>query len=367
MWIVVFKLTIDKQKNLLVRILFYTVVLGLAYLALKLLAGPLLPFTLALAVAVSLQGIIRFLCERLHFKRGFAAVSLVITVYTVIGVAVVWLVRALYRQLTELIATLPEYSEDISRAISDILDKINGFFGRMPDIGNGILEDIPTTALSSLAERATEFITQFAADFAQGIPAFLLSLAVMIIATAYFAKDYVRVETFLTDNLPQGLLEKLIGIKEGLLKKLGKLLKGYLLIVGMTFLELLIGLGLLKIKYALIIAAVTALVDILPVLGSGTVLIPWAVFCALAGNVGRAVGLVVLYIIITIIRNVTEPKIIGSKLGVHPVLMLVSVFLGLRLFKGIGVIIAPIAVIVAKSIFEHRTHGTLKNDKAGGQ
>ncbi len=351
------EMTVEKQKKLLIGFAFYTVVAALVFFGVKLLFGPLLPFAVAFLLAAVLQGVIRRLCEKFNLKKGFAAVFIVLGVYTVVGALAVWLVRALYRQLSELIAILPQYSESISKAFSLAVDKINAFFGRMPD---GFLEDIPSTALETFAERIAEAVSGFAADFAKGIPSFLLALAVMVIAGTYLAKDYDKVVKALNDNIPKSITDRMVFIKDVMLKKLGKLVKGYLLIVGMTFLELLIGLSFLNVKYALIIAAVTALVDILPVLGCGTVLVPWAVASVLTGNTGRGIGLVVIYVIITVVRNVTEPKIIGSRLGVHPVLMLASVFLGLRLFGGIGVIAAPVVLVIIKSLLENRRQGNRK-------
>ena len=344
-------LTVEKQKKLLINVLFYAAMAIILYFGFKALAGPLLPFAIAFVLAAALQGIIRWLIEKFNFRKGFSSVFTVLGVYTLFGSVSVWLIRALYRQLSELLTALPQYSEKISSAFSYIIDKVNLIFGSMPD---GFLEDIPATALESCAQRLADAVSGFATDLAKGIPSFLLSFAVTVIAGIYFAKDYDKIITLAKQSLPQKLTEKAVFIKEVMLKKLAKLIKGYLIIIGMTFFELLIGLGLLNVKYALIIAAVTAIVDILPVLGCGTVLVPWAVLSALTGNTGRAIGLVVLYAIITVMRNVTEPKIIGNKLGVHPVLILAAVFLGLKLLGGVGVIVAPIAVVIIKTFLENR-------------
>ncbi len=346
-------MAVEKQKKLLINVAFYTVTAVFVYISARLLTGPLLPFAIAFGLATVLQGAIRWLCEKFRFKKGFASVSLVLAVYTVIGVATVWLVRALYRQVSDLVTTLPQYSDSISKGFSYIADKIKVIFGSMPEIFS---EDIPSTAISTLAENLGQAISDIATDFAKAIPSFLLSVAVTVIAGAYFAKDYGKITDSVNRLVPKSILERLVFIKDVILKKLGKMLKGYLVIVSMTFFELLVGLGLLKVKYALIIALVTAIVDILPVLGSGTVLIPWAVVSGLSGNAGRAIGLVILYIVVTIVRNVTEPKIIGSKLGIHPVLMLAAVFVGLKIFGGIGVIIVPLGVVVVKSLLESRSN-----------
>ena len=359
----VFSLPTEQQKNFVIKVLFYAAAVLLGYIALRLLSGPLFPFAAAAALTVSLQGILRKWVKKFRLKKKPASVALILAVYTVIIGLAVWLIRALYLQLTELIGRLPEYADSISAAVNGITHKINSFFGKMPDIGNGLFEDIPTAALGTVAQRAAEWITETAANVAAGIPQFLLSLAVMIIAGAYIAKDYDEISDFILKTLPENGACKLLFIKDTVLKKLAKLLKGYLIIIVMTFSELFLGLALIKVDYALIIAAVTALVDILPVLGSGTVLIPWAVFCALTGDTSRAVGLAVLYVAITAVRNVAEPKIIGSKLGIHPVLSLASVFIGLNLFGAVGVIIAPLAAVAVKSIIESRCQNRSKQSK----
>ncbi len=347
-------MTVEKQKKLLIGALFYAVVAVLIYFAARLLFGPLLPFAVAFILAAVLQGVIQRLCDKFKLKREFSAVFLVIGIYAIAGILIGWLIKALYRQLSELVNALPQYSEKIFAAYNYVLDKVNSFFGNIPDIGDGVLSSIPSTALETLAEKAGTALSSFATDFAKAIPSFLLSLAVMVVASTYIAKDYDKITRIFKDNVPNNIIDQFTRIKDGILKRLGKLLRGYLVIMGMTFLELIVGLGLLKVKYALVVAAVTAVVDILPVLGCGTVLVPWAVISALTGSTGRAVGLMILYGVITVLRNVTEPKIIGSKLGVHPVLMLGSVFLGLRMFGGVGVIIAPVTLIILKSVFESR-------------
>lgn len=347
-------MTTEQQKSFVIKVLFYAAAAALIYFSICLLSGPLLPFAAAAMLTASLQGVINKLTKKFKMKKRPTSVALVLLIYAAAVCLTVWLIRALYMQLTELVGMLPEYADSISSTVNGISQKINSFFGKMSKFGNGILDGIPTAALSNVAENAAAWVTGAATGLAAGIPSFLLSLAVMIIASVYIAKDYDEISGCLLCRLPERSARKLRFLKSTVLKKLAKLLMGYLVIIIMTFVELFAGLMLLNVKYALIIAAVTALIDILPVLGSGTVLIPWAAFSALSGNTSRAVGLMVLYIIITAVRNVAEPKIIGAKLGIHPVLTLAAVFLGLKIFGALGVIIAPIVTVAAKSILESR-------------
>ena len=120
-----------------------------------------------------------------------------------------------------------------------------------------------------------------------------------------------------------------------------------------TFVELSIGLTLIGIKHAVAVALVVSIFDILPVLGTGGVMIPWTVLAALQGNYSLAVGLLVIYIVITVIRNIIEPKIVGSQLGLHPVVTLCSMFVGVQLFGVIGLFGFPIGLPLLRYLNDH--------------
>ena len=345
-------MTTEGQKNIIIKAVFYALIIGLVFLSFKLFFGPLLPFLLAGALVLSLQPLVNLLHRKFKIKRNPVSVALVLTVYIIAIGITVWLARMLYIQLTDILSSLPTYFDTATAKLNAIIHRIGSTVGDFSDIGNGWLKDIPTAALKSAVTKLGTAATEVATKFAAGIPSFLLSVAVMIIASVYIAKDYTAFANYIHSIVPEKIIVKYVNIKNTVLNKIAKLLKGYLLIITVTFFELFIGLSVLNIKYALIIAFATALIDILPVLGSGTVLVPWAVLGALSGNPERAIGLAILYILITTIRNVIEPKIIGAKLGIHPVFTLAIMFLGLKLFSAIGVFLAPIIAIAIKSILE---------------
>lgn len=345
-------MTTSGQKNIVIKAFFYALIIGVIFLSFKLFFGPLLPFLLAVALVLSLQPLVNLLHRKFKIKRNPISVALVLTVYTIAIGITVWLTRILYIQLTDFLSSLPTYFDSVTSQINAIINRISLILGKMPDIGNGWLKDIPNTALKSAVTKLGSAATEVAAKFAAGIPSFLLSVAVMIIASIYIAKDYTAFTEYMHSIVPEKIIQKFINIKKTVLSRVAKLLKGYLLIIIITFFELFVGLSVLNVKYALIIAIATALIDILPALGSGTVLIPWAVFSALSGNPSRAIGLAVLYVLITTIRNVVDPKIIGDKLGIHPVFSLAITFLGLKLFGAVGVFLAPLITITVKTLLE---------------
>lgn len=350
---------IEKQKEFLIKSAFY-ITLGLfIFVALKLISGPLLPFALAVLITVLLQRGVRKWSKKLKLKKKAASVIAVLSVYLVAGILVSWVGYALYKQLTGFASRLPEFAADVSLLFENLSSKFDRFFGGFMDSENSIIGELPVMTAESLAQGIADIIAELAGGFASKIPLFLISVVIMIVASTYFAKDYDEICVFLVKKLPQNFSKNLIAVKNDVLSSVSGMVKGYAIIMLLTFVELVIGLSLVGSEYALIIAAITAVVDILPVFGSGTILIPWAVFSALAGNYKKALGVAAVYFIITAVRNFAEPKIIGAELGVHPLIMLSSVFLGLTLFGASGILVLPLTVIVGKRIYERKENENL--------
>ena len=135
-----------------------------------------------------------------------------------------------------------------------------------------------------------------------------------------------------------------VEIKNYIVGTLFVCIRSYLLIMSITFVELAIGLSLIRIPRAVLVALLIAVFDILPVLGTGGIMLPWVVIAALQGDISRAVGLLVIYLIITVIRNIIEPKIVGKQLGLHPVVTLVAMFVGASFAGIIGLFGLPIGL-----------------------
>ena len=143
-------------------------------------------------------------------------------------------------------------------------------------------------------------------------------------------------------------------VKEIFFSSILKMLKSYIIIICITFAEMFLGLSLLKligvytIGYVATVSVVVALIDIFPVLGTGTVLIPWAIISFITGNIGMGIGLVVLYAVITVIRQIVEPKLVAANLGLPPVVTIMCMYIGLQLFSVLGIFIMPLLVTMIK-------------------
>lgn len=181
-------------------------------------------------------------------------------------------------------------------------------------------------------------------------PKAMIFTLVSVISAFYFSMDLKKVNSQVLSVFPLKWQERGKRLKNLLLGTTFKYLRAYLLIMLITFSLLFVGFSVLKIKYALILSALFALIDFLPVLGVGALLVPWGIFELIRGNFKLGIGLIVMYLVIAVVRQVTEPKIIGANFGIHPLLTLFSMYMGLSLFGVTGMVLGPVAAVTAKGI-----------------
>ena len=219
------------------------------------------------------------------------------------------------------------------------------------------LDQWAAEAVSRLGEMLTAALPSVAVTLAEWIPSAFVFVTVTLLACYYFSADrggLAAVGVALTSKLPPALQDRL----PPLCRRLGRLgrqyLRAYLLLGLLTCLQAFVGFAILKIPYALLLAALVALVDFLPLLGTGVILLPWAGISLLTGQLPLAIGLAVLYGVTTTIRQILEPKLIGDGLGIHPLLSLAAMYAGLRLFGVKGMILAPLVAAGAVSFLVSR-------------
>ena len=177
-----------------------------------------------------------------------------------------------------------------------------------------------------------------------------MKLLIAVIATVFMELEFPEIKAFLKRQIPAEYQRAFRDGKNYVTGTMGKCILSYCLIFGMTFAELTVGLFLLGIKNAFAIAFIIAVLDILPVLGTGTVLIPWAVLAFASGRISTGVGVFGLYLVITVVRNLIEPKLVGKQMGLSPVIMLPCMLIGLKFFGIIGLFVVPLLVSFLKQL-----------------
>lgn len=345
------EIKIQKQKEFLISIAFWSVWILIAFLFLKAAGSILLPFVLAFAVAWLLASPVDFVAKQTRIRRNFISVILVIGFYVLLGAAVYLLGSRLMYLLYDTIA-------DISAFFVETVIPILQRFFRWLERTIPMAELLPAYEKQSGKENeriGTLFLGMSGglmdgiSSMAAGLPGLFMNMLITVIATVFMELEFHKIFDFLKKQVPEEYQRLLVDGKGYVAGTLGKCFGSYCLIFGITFLELCLGLFLLGIKRAVVLAFVTAVLDILPVLGTGTVLIPWAVIAVAAGNVRMGIGIGALYLIITIVRNIVEPKLVGHQMGLSPVVMLPCMLIGLKLFGIIGLFLVPLGVAVLKA------------------
>lgn len=249
---------------------------------------------------------------------------------------------------------LLHYAAEAAEFLSGNLESITGFckeqihklentlsslFGQ--DLENRFTLYLPNL-FQEFVKKGLEKLPTWIGAAAAYLPRFFISLIIFIISCYYFSCDWIRIRSFAKEKLSDKTRNRLTLVKKHFFRSLRQYTKAYLLLFLLNFAILYLGLALLKSKNALGSAFVIAFIDLLPVLGCGAVLIPWSLIAILTGKGGLAVGLLILYIITLLAHQFAEPKIVGSSIGLHPVLSLVLVLLGLKLFGFWGMILLPL-------------------------
>lgn len=345
----------ESKKRFLLNTAFFAVSAALIYLVAKFLLSYLFPFVIGVISAVILQKPARRISNRLNLDTGVCAAFLTAVTYISAIVLLIIIFRILWMHLPD----FSRYITENPKGLKSILEaQRNGLEEKISRLPSGIakaLQNLSETSLSDVVSNVGEGISKVTTNIAKRFPSFLISITVTFAASCYIAKDFERLTLFFKDILSAKTVGNIITVRDILFNRVFKLFAGYLLLALITFGELAVGLRILKIQHFLPIAAIIAAVDLLPILGTGTVLIPWAVICLISGNIRHGIGLSVLYVFITVIRNFTEPRIIGKKMGISPLLTLITMFFGLRIAGVAGMFIMPLTLITVIDFYKKQS------------
>jgi sporulation integral membrane protein YtvI len=286
--------------------------------------------------------------RKTHLKKKLCGLFCALLFFIVLGGLLSWGGVEAFTGSQKLIINLPQfYTNTVEPMLLDIFSKLE----RLEIWNNASLQklfvNLETQIMDTLAGLAKSISTKavgVVSSVATSLPGLFVKLILFIISTVFISMDYDKIMRFCVDQLSDHKRALFYEVKAYIVGTLFVVIRSYILIMSITFIELSIGLSIIGIKNVLIISLCIAVFDILPVLGVGGVLIPWAVICLVLGNFGLAASLGILYVIIVIVRNILEPKIVGSQLGLHPIVTLSSMFAGVQLLGGIGLFGFPITL-----------------------
>ena len=328
------------------------------------IGGYFVPFILAFIFASLMEPLVRFIENKLRITRKIGSVISILVVLGTILTVLGFLISRLIKEIINVYNSLNLTIESITAFIDDIMAKANNIFIKLPveltDGINKMLTDF-TANLENLLKPIVD-IAQGTLKFAFSLPQAIIFVLVTILATYFMSSDKNAIVKFLDAQIPSEWLKNTRNITNNVFIALFGWLKAQLILMSITFSEVLTGLLIIGIENPLLLALLIALVDALPVLGAGSVLIPWALINLLSGNTRLGLSLLLLDVIILFVRQLIEPKIVGRSIGIHPLFTLFGMYLGLQFIGVLGMFLGPICVVMLRYIFE----GILKADNFKG-
>lgn len=344
------------HKRIAWAVFYILLAVFFGFFFMRYLLAVVLPFLIAFITALSLRR------TSLHLSRGnprrmkLIRVMMVVLLLTAALLIVTAAVVALIHELGDLLAGFAEEESTLLSELGGMLDKASLFLSELPFFRHENTESMRESLLSLLSESLKSAAVNLAAKLPEwiaslvsAVPKILLFFAVTVISAIYFCLDIEKILHFFKTHL--GSKEKRVAelVFGQCADAVGKYLRGYVILFLFTFSILFMGFVLLRERFAFLIALLTAAIDVLPILGTGAVLGPWALWLFLTGKTSRAVGLVALYVVLTVVRQIAEPKIMGAGMGMPPLVMLIATYAGLKLFGFWGMILLPPLAAVCKN------------------
>ena len=309
------------------------------------------PFLIGILIAVAVERLVNFFIEKFKWPRKLVGTILVILVYILIGAILALIVSALVSEAIDISGNIPTIYENLKIEYNSVYNSITDFMDKTPSTISNSIYNVGLELLGKLAGFATTIVNSII-DFIMFVPNVIIYVIITFLATLFLVTDRRTITRYLTDLFPNEFVKKVSNVVSKSFKSLGNYLKAMCIMICITFVELLIAFTILKQPYPLTLAIIVAIVDALPILGTGTVLIPWAVYSAITGNIGMGIGLLVVYLVITVVRQLLEPRIVSQNIGVHPFITLLAMYIGFKIFGLFGLIVGPVVMVIFKNVFE---------------
>ena len=314
-----------------------------------------LPLILAYVTAWMTRPMARFFKNKWKFP-GKLASMVSLFVFWIIILSIITAVSA--RLVSELIR--------FAQNVPNLIAWAEEFFGSSSDNFLSLQHKLSPELASFIDQSATKITEQvlsmlgnFATSVVPKVPSVVtgvlgsfLNVLIYLISTIFVCLDYDELHIAIRKMFTKSQLKNILQIRSHTTSALSKYLRGMLIIFVMDFVIFMIGFAILGVEYAFLLALFLSFMDILPMIGTGIVLNPWGIITIISGNVAQGIGLIVLYVVLTIIRQLSEPKIMSTQLGLRPIVTITSAYVGLQIFGAVGVVVMPIITLIVYSLYK---------------
>lgn len=340
--------------RVLKNILYVVLLLIGLYFVLK-LSIFYMPFLIAFIISLMIEPAIKFIMEKTKLTRRSSSIIIFILVSAIILGSLTWVLITLFSESSSLLQGLNDYFDKAYIQFQALIktfqfDKIHLSDEVMNVIQNST-GDLLETASNWLRNSLTGLI-----NLVTSLPSIAICIGITVIALYFICVDKIYILDQIEHHLPKVWVKKIGRHLKDLIQTLGGYLKAEATLILVSFIISLIGLYILQftgfhVQYPLLMALFIGFVDALPILGSGTVMIPWAIICAINGDINLGIAIIILLIIMSIARQVLEPKLVSKNIGVHPIFTLIAMYTGFKVIGIMGLLIGPIVLIIFKNIF----------------
>ena len=336
------------------RVLNIALIIVVVYIGAK-LAVFYMPFLVAFVISLMIEPGIKYLMKKTKLSRRMSSIIIFILVFSIIIGSVTWGIVSLISESTNLLQTLNLYIDKAYTQIQETIGKISISRASISNDVTNLMQDASKEVLFKISTWITRFLTKLMSVITS-IPTIAIYVVITILSVYFVCTDRIYILDFMEHHMPRKWVQKIgVHIRE-ITIKLGGYLKAEAILILVSFIISLVGLYIFKfvgmnVKYPLLIALGIGFVDALPILGSGSVMAPWAVMEALNGDIQLGVAIIVLWIIMSIVRQFLEPKIVSGKIGIHPIFTLIAMYTGFRVIGVMGMLVGPIVLIILKSVF----------------
>jgi sporulation integral membrane protein YtvI len=340
----------EKLDKLIIFFVLYTIIV----IVLAKTLGYTLPFVLALIFASILQRPTRYLVKKFKMKNFLASIITVIIFFAIIISLLTFGITSLITEMVQLVKNAQTYITNNTPKIYEYFDILRGYYDNLdPTIVKTIQDNLSgsVTKISNLTAAAVGGIAAAMLSLIASVPYIVMVILFTLLSTYFFTKDMATAKNKFIHIFPSENSGKMLYIFDETKKMLGGYAFSYAFIIFCTFLETLIGFSILGVRYAVILSVVSAIVDVMPVLGVGSVYVPLAIIHFISGKPVLGVGILVLYALVFVIRQIIEPRILSASLGLHPVAVLSAIFIGLKA-NGISGMFFCMFLVVFYTIFK---------------
>ncbi|OON97871.1 MAG: sporulation integral membrane protein YtvI [Epulopiscium sp. Nele67-Bin005] len=338
------------KKDLLVKIgSFALAILGI-YIFFKYILELVAPFVVASMLAGLLNPFVTLLHQKLRLSRGLGTLTAMFTILTAIFWGITFLIQQIYEQIIAIRNAYPIYRQQIEEFVNILDEQITRLTEYLPVPEAFTSIDGIITQILNYVGQSLEKIVPYAYDIVSIVPASIFFLIIMLISTFFMTKDYYVILEFFRAQLSSDTREKIVILQGGLKSALAGYIRTQLILMTFTFSICLVGLYILQRDNVLVISLGIAIFDAFPALGSGAILITWGVFHLLLGSYPVGFGLLAVYGLIVIMRQVLEPRVLSGQIGMYALITVMSMYIGLKTMGAFGIILGPIIAIILQTL-----------------